>query len=213
MKLLQEYYEAYLKPFKFVYKLSDGNIIDLRFNKKSFPHLVGTETIAKKKYKNDSMLRRYRGEWGYRRIKKEELNFTELKNISSSGFKSIKDKLLFFYQIPHIILSPEAIFRYKKVNGSNIECEILIYDLMHGVCSHLGIEKDDSGQFYVPRTFLIERNNGLKFVQDQDDEIVVDKIEQVELSNNTVICSIDLESLRGAGAPATELETEIKDKS
>lgn len=194
LQLLQEYYETYLNPFSFCYTVSDGNTIELRFLERNFPHLCGLETVAKKRYSKDSMLKRYRGDQGYNRIKSGEIDFQHLKNLHKKTFLSLKDKLLFFYQIPHIITSPSAIFRYKKVTGSNIQCEILIYDLLHGVCSHIGIEKDSSGLFYIPRTFFIERNSGMKFIKDQDDQLNLIKIEQIEISSGTVIKTIEYNS-------------------
>ncbi|MFJ7932644.1 PBECR4 domain-containing protein [Peribacillus sp. NPDC096448] len=207
LELLMDYYEEYLRPFKVCYQLSDGNSIDLIFDRKRFAHLVGIETIAKTKYKGNRMLEGYRGEKAYKSIKKGQIDFAHLRNIGSrSVFNSMKNKWLFFYQLPHIILSPEAIFRYKKVSGSNIQCEILIYDLMHGVCAHLGIEKDSSGKFYIPRTFFIEKNNGLKFVQDQDDEITVNVIDKIDRSNNALVLTIDLKAIRTAAAQTEEGE-------
>lgn len=192
LKLLLDYYEAYLHPFKYCYKFPDGSVIDLRFEKKRLCHLLGIETIAKKRYTSYSQLKRYKGDHGYRRIENGEIDFDHLRNLSSSAYNSVKDKVLYFYQIPHIVLSPDAIFRFKKISSSNIVCEIMIYNLKHGVCAHLGIEKDDSGEFYYPRSFWVERNESLKFIQDQDDEILVDVIEQINLSDEKLVTSVNL---------------------
>jgi hypothetical protein len=187
--------------------LSDGTFINLNFDEKRFSHLLGVETVAKQVYSTESTLKTYRGERAYTRIKDGEITDHHLRNLSNDVFygKSIRGKFLYFYQIPHILLSPKAIFRYKKVSGSNIECEILIYDIAHGVCVHLGIEKDSSGRFYIPRTFFADTDT--RYVQDQPDEITVDKIEQINSSNSTVVKSIDVKAQREAAAkPLTETE-------
>jgi hypothetical protein len=93
----------------------------------------------------------------------------DLRSLHNPTVKSIENKMIFFYQIPHIIESPEMVVKYKKIAGSNIECEFLIFELKHGLCLHLGIEKDDSGLFYIPRTFFVQPDfrDELKYVRDQ----------------------------------------------
>lgn len=212
IQLLLEYYDTYLRPFNFRYELSDGVVFNLKFDKKRFSHLLGVEKVAKERYQKVSVLQRYRGETAYKRIKNGEITDKHLRNLSEPIFygKAVRGKFIYFYQIPHILLSPKAVFRYKKVSGSDIECEILIYDIAHGVCVHLGIEKDDSGKFYVPRTFFADTDT--MYIRDQDDEITLNKIEQIKTSDNTLICSIDLEALRNPAPPVARLETENNDK-
>lgn len=204
---MQEYYETYLRPFNFRYELSDGTFINLKFDKKRFSHLLGVETVAKSVIFNKEKLKRYRGEWAYKRIKNGEVTDYHLRTLNEDVFygKALRGKFLYFYQIPHILLSNKAMFKFKKVSGSNIECEILIYDIAHGVCVHLGIEKDAAGH-YVPRTFFVDQDT--KFVDDQPDEIEVDAIEQINLSNNSVVCSINLYDLRNAAPKASDDETD-----
>ncbi|TKI28755.1 hypothetical protein FC683_19440 [Bacillus cereus] len=143
-----------------------------------FCHLIGTESAIKKKYKNDKKRNQYRGEWGYRRIKNGQLTIQSLKSEApKSGFSSIKSKLLYFYLIPHIFNSPELLIKYKKIPGSDIDCEFILYDFLHNVYVHIGIEKDSNSGKYFPRTFLIEKitetNDGLRFIRNQDELQIV----------------------------------------
>ncbi|UOR14176.1 PBECR4 domain-containing protein [Halobacillus amylolyticus] len=195
MKLLLEYYEEYLKPYSFTYELEDGQVIDLNFEKEHFCHLIGVETVAKNVYRNEAVLKRYKGELGYRRIDDGEITFQHLKNLKhrrsgKSKFKSIKDKLIFFYLIPHALESSEVILEYKIIHNA-IKCKMLIYDITHGVCVNIGVDEDeDTPGYHFMRTFLIERitqnNDGLKFVSGQP-SVFVKKITKTEVSSGKVV--------------------------
>lgn len=191
LEILQQYSATYLEPYEFRFILNDeaSTVINLRFPQASLPHLLGTETVAKNGRVNRF---KFKGQRAYDRIKNGELTFETLKSIHKSTFKSLKDKLIYFYQIPHLVMSTEVIFKFTKVSGSNIECELLIYTKMHGVIAHLGLEKEDSGIFYIARTFLIERNLGTKYIDAQQEEDKKDIlcIQQVSLSNCSILKTV-----------------------
>lgn len=193
--VLQEYYDTYLRPFKHNYTLSDGVTIDLKFEKKHFCHLVGIETVAKNKFNSESKLMTYRGERGYKRIKKGEITIKHLRSLHNLTVQSIENKMIFFYLIPHIIVSPEMVVKYKKITGSNIECEFLIFELKHDVCIHLGIEKDNSGLFYVPRTFFVQPDykDELKYVRGQT-QIVVTSVAKIEKATGQIVNQVPFPS-------------------
>lgn len=191
LEILQQYSATYLEPYEFRFILNDeaSTVINLRFPQDRLPHLLGTETVAKKGRVNRL---NFKGQKAYDRIKSGKLTFETLKNIHKSTFKSLKDKLIYFYQIPHLVMSTDVIFKYTKVSGSHIECELLIYTKMHGVIAHLGLEKEDSGSFYIARTFLIERNLGTKIIDAQQEEDKKDIlcIQQVLLSNCSILKTV-----------------------
>lgn len=166
LKILLEYWIQYLQPFEFQYMLEDENssAISLRFPSENFAHLLGVETIAKRGGVKYPDTKKYKGQQAYDSILAETLTFESLKSLNKTIFKSVKDKFLYFYQIPYLVEEASEIINFSKTPGSLIECELLIYNDMHGVYVHLGLEKEDSGQFYIPRTFLIERNLGKKYI-------------------------------------------------
>lgn len=172
LKLLLEYWIHYLQPFEIQYTIEDedSTVISLRFPAKNFAHLLGTETIAQSGGVKNEDLKNYKGQSAYDSILANTLTFESLKSLNKSIFKSVKDKFLYFYQMPHLVEAANEIINFTKVPGSYIECELLIYNAMHGVYVHLGLEKESSGQFYIPRTFLIERNLGTKYLDAQTDD-------------------------------------------
>lgn len=190
LDVLQEYYDTYLRPFKYDYVLSDGTSIELKFEKKHFCHLVGIETVAKKVFNSERKLQTYRGERGYKRVKRQEITFKHLRDLHRPTANSVENKWIFFYLIPHIIESPEVVIKYKKIQGSNIECEFLIFELKYGVCIHLGIEKDNSGLFYIPRTFFVQgvtaQSDEYKYVDGQT-KVAITSIQQTDRSTGKIV--------------------------
>ncbi|MFC8983836.1 PBECR4 domain-containing protein, partial [Streptomyces sp. NPDC057131] len=192
LELLQEYFEKYLKPYQFTYHLDNGKIIELIFEDHRFCHLLGIETVAKSKFGKQRhwLTKPYRGLNGYQGIKDKKITFKSLKQLSGM-FSSIKDKLIFFYLVPHMIESPEIFIDYvHDPSVSYVECKIMIFDILHGVQVHLGIEIQENGKYY-PRTFLIERitdaNDGTRFIANQPNKVKVEKIVKTEVTTGEII--------------------------
>lgn len=174
--LLSEYYEKYLMPFIYTYKIinkdKEVRYIKLRFDSFRFCHLLGIESIVKTNI-NRKDIHNYKGNDGWNNIKQGVITINSLKKINKGKYKSKKDKMVFFYLIPRIIDNPRGVIYYKeKVSENNtIECEMLFYDEFEKSYVHLGIDSDKDGVYY-PRTFFIERvtdkNDGKKYINNQD---------------------------------------------
>lgn len=187
LNTLREYYKYYLYPFIYTYTvkdiLGDTKNIELRFDKENFCHLLGVEYIVKNSISYRE-LHNFKGKDGWDNIKLNLITYSSLKLMNKSRFNSVKDKSVFFYLIPTLISEPRAVlYNRSKVNSdTKIECEVLFYGEYLRVIIHLGIEKHSSEDYYVPRTFAIERitekNNGRKFVENQQ-EIIVEKTSRV----------------------------------
>lgn len=192
LKLLQDYYETYLKPFKYTYHLGNGQIVELIFEEHRLCHLLGLETIAIGRFgkQNTRRTKPYRGMVGYQKIKDGTHTFSTLKGLSKKMYNSVKDKFIFFYLIPHIIESPEIVIDYIHDSSTRVQCKIMIFDRLHGVQVHLGIEIQSDGS-YFPRTFLIERltefTDGTRFTANQPNKIGVKKIEVSEVATGKIL--------------------------
>lgn len=194
LQLLQDYSEECLKPYSITDYLDNGQVIMLIFEDHRFCHLIGIETIAKVKYgKRHWLTKPFRGLNGYQGIKDGTITFKSLKQLSGM-FTSVKDKLIFFYLIPHLIESPEIVIDYvHDPSVSFVECKIMIFDILHEVQVHLGIEIQEDGRYY-PRTFLIERitdtKDGTRFTANQQNKISVEKIEVTEVASGNILRTI-----------------------
>lgn len=176
LELLREYYEIYLNPFIYHYKLEDSInnkcSIEVRFDKERFCHLLGIETIVKKQV-NCYEIKNYKGLRGWNNIESGHLNFQSLKNMNKKAFENGKAKFIYFYLLPNLLKTPNAVNydKSKVSSGTNIDCKIMFYDTYNNAILHLGIEPNDAGTYYFPRTLLIEKinpkNSGTKFVINQ----------------------------------------------
>lgn len=119
------------------------------------------------KYKD---LYKYCGLEGYKNIQNGEITIKQLKSLNKGRFNFIKDKLVFFYLLPHIVNSPKILLDFvSSHDNSFIEAKLLAYIVTEDAYVHLGIDEHEStGRFY-PRTYFIERinetNDGTKFIK------------------------------------------------
>lgn len=178
LELLRKFYECFLHPFIYTYRIIDAHgsrEIAVQFHTRNFCHLLGVESIARNSVKY-SDLHHYRGENGWNNIKNGYIDIRHLKSLNQRKFQSVKAKYVYFYLIPSILEMPLAV-RYDKSNVASptkIECELLFYSMVDHAVIHLGLEKDSEGDYYVPRTFFVE-----KLGKDQTKDIYIENQEQL----------------------------------
>ena len=159
LDVLQEYYEIFLNPFIYEYRIQDeGKNICLRFDKENFCHLLGIESIVKYSVPIKE-LHNYKGNEGWKFIKETKLRFKDLKKLNKRSFKNIKAKFVYFYLLPFIIERPIAVeFKNENVNPpTKIDCDILFYTRNENAIVHLGIKNDEELGCYIPKTFFVEK--------------------------------------------------------
>lgn len=173
LKLLQEFYDIYICPNIYLFELEDKSIIKLEFLGVNLCHLLGFQHIVPYKLKKF-----YSGENGYIGILNGDITIKKLRSINEKNFSRDKDKILCFPYIYKLLQHCEII-RFSNIIGhSKITCEFILHDTHYERRIHLGIEKDEKRGVYYPRTFLIERDNGNKFVVNQ---------QQLKIKNKQII--------------------------
>lgn len=178
LDVLREYYEIYLHPFIYSYMvtgINESKKIDVRFNIDNFCHLLGIESIAKRAVKY-SELQNYRGTHGWNNIKKGSIDIKHLKKLNKRQFQNVKAKYVYFYLIPSLLENPLAVsYDKRKVDPpTNIDCEILFYSTYDNAVIHLGLEKKERENYYIPRTFFVE-----KLSKDDNKDIYINNQEQI----------------------------------
>jgi len=187
LEILREYYEIFLHPFIYTYKVmgkDETKKFDVRFNINNFCHLLGIESIAKRAVRFTE-LHNYRGEDGWNNIKNGVIDIRHLKQLNKKQFQNVKAKYVYFYLIPSLLESPLAVNydKSKVIPPTNIECEMLFYSTYDNAVVHLGLEKEKQNNYYVPRTFFVE-----KLGKAGDKDIYIDNQEQITVSKvNRVI--------------------------
>lgn len=162
LEILREYYEIFLNPFIYQYKITYANGLDreieLRFDIDNFCHLLGIESIAKRAIRF-SEIYKYKGEEGWHNIKNGGIDISHLKQLNLRKFKDVKAKYVYFYLLPTLIESPLGVqFDKNKVDPvTKIECEILFYSTYENAVIHLGLGKKSKETYYIPRTFFVEK--------------------------------------------------------
>lgn len=185
LELLKDYYKSYLNPFIYNYTIAGNSNVQVRFEEENFCHLLGIESIVKTSI-NRRDLHNYRGINGWNNISNGVLTFDCLKKLNKNNFKDKKEKFVFFYLIPNLIETPKAIDFDNSIviPATNIKSKFIFYDKYNSAYIHLGIEKSDKGDYYIPRTFLIEKitdkSDGEKYIKNQG-KITVSKENRIIL--------------------------------
>lgn len=181
LKVLSEYYEMFLNPFIYHYRVRDidgERAFELRFECENFCHLLGIETTAKYHVPRKD-LHNYKGIKGWNNVVNKVIDIPHLKKLNKSKFASMKAKYVYFYLLPNLIEHPMAVSYDKSSVGTatNIECEILFFSKVEGdnAIIHLGLEKTDAN-YYIPRTFFVEK------VADISEDIYINQ--QIEIEVN-----------------------------
>lgn len=186
LNVLREYYEMFLCPFIYTYTVKSKNnqrTISVRFNSYNFCHLLGIESIAKPAVRL-SELHNYRGEDGWNNIKDGIVDIRHLKQLNRRQFQNVKAKYVYFYLIPSLLESPLAVNydKSKVMPPTRIDCEILFYSTYDNAVIHLGLEKVEQEEYYIPRTFFVE-----KLGKEGDKDIYIDNQEEITVIKESKI--------------------------
>lgn len=193
LQTLADYYNIFLNPFIYIYSVK-GIIkkkIELRFNKENFCHLVGLETIVKYSI-SFKELHKYKGIDGWNNIYGNNkdgfiLDIPHLKKINKRNFQNVKAKFVYFYLLPNLIQDPLSV-NFKNDNvypPTKIECDIMFYSKVKNdkAIIHLGIKKHSDEDYYIPKTFFVEK------VSNKKDDVYLAKQENIETTvlNNVIM--------------------------
>ena len=165
MALLAEYYEKYLMPRTYRFELDNGTIIDLKFERKDFCHLVGIPQTAKVRYEmnvkkknpRNITLQMYSGVKGFKRVRKGKIEFSDLRKLHSGYYAKEEryEKVNFFHFMDRLLTSSNVnIIKFVELDDSKIKCEFLFHNEYDGALLHLGIEKEEDKDNFFPKTFF-----------------------------------------------------------
>lgn len=174
LKLLLEFYESTLSNNIFNYQLKDSTenefSVKLSFYSPEFCHLLGLHYIQG----NGSTL--IQGKRGCDSIKNESVTFKTLKAVNAESFGKIKDRIRFFPFVYQLLHDPSIIqFNPSVVDGNSLlKCDLIFHksDFLTKRI-HLGIENKGNNE-YFPKTYMIEKNNGTKYIANQKPLTIVD---------------------------------------
>ena len=180
LDVLQDYYRKFLNPFIYQYDITENekqSSIQLRFDEENFCHLLGIESIVKYSVSKKE-IHHYKGQGGWDYIQNTGLCFNDLKRMNKSKFKSIKAKFVYFYLMPDILENPVAV-NFKNENVIEKAKEII--PTIQKAIIHLGIKKDETLGYYIPKTFFVEKigEDGVDIYIDKQEKIIATKKNRV----------------------------------
>lgn len=184
LKLLKDYYEAYLSPYVYTYQtknLSENNSFSVMLSQENFCHLLGIEKIHKY-HVNKKDLYQYSGIPGWNNIDAGIITFDSMRSLNFKGFKDNKYKYIYFYCLPRLLEKPLAIKFDPLVyisNGTdrktNLSFDIVFYDTYDHAYVHLGLIKNEITGYYCPQSLFVEKEKTVDPYIDNQQNIIVTK--------------------------------------
>lgn len=182
LKLVLEYYDAYIEPYIYTYIVKDEDNINLKFSYANFSHLIGLHYAANAKYgRSSDKAKPFKGYLGYKNVKDGQIDKQKIKSIypeKNEHYKDMTKKMRFFNNLHKVLESPSAVYYNKDKNdkkkNNDIDCDVILYKEINNQYIHVGLDKD--GEKYVAKTFLIEP--GPTFIENQT-TIAIEKNEKV----------------------------------
>ena len=157
MSLLAEYYEHFLFPNYYDFKLGNNSTVRIDFHKDHFCHLVGVGQIAEAKFTNpnDNRLFMHKGKKGFKRAKTGKLEFSYLKNLHQHEYAKQEDKFFFFHFLHTMMDSGDLkLVNYTPITNSTIHCHFMFHDEYDNALLHLGVERSSKTGNFFPKTFF-----------------------------------------------------------
>lgn len=174
LQKLQNIFDNDIFPYSFNYTLEDGKTIELRFEQSQLSHLLGIQKI-------DYSRADLKGQLCYEGIKNGSITFTLLKSINRAAVRSeCKEKMRYFDELPNMLRNPDCVSFDSSIVGR--KTRILMSFALYGNDGQsekrliLGIDSENDNRFF-PRTWLIERINGVSLLDGQS----VKKVSKVEV--------------------------------
>jgi hypothetical protein len=185
LKLLSEYYEAFMMPFINTFKLDDGTDLKLRFNDYNFGHLLGLEDIVKNELRNQrrsSEIPNYKGKAAFDSCKNGTITYDSIRAIDRRRLNNYRLKSMYFHLIPDLLANPDVVEYDQTKSGSAINAKLLFYKEEFSANVHLGVLKEDPmSDFFIPSTLLIEiidkvkGKDGKQHIDNQTPKIILDR--------------------------------------
>lgn len=109
-------------------------------------------------YTKTNIHNQHKGYKGWNRIKNGQLTLSGFRRFGGRHFDQLaKRKIVYFYSLPHLLMSGTAMVQYVPIPSSRLACKLIIFDQYDNSWVHLGLERESSVDAYYPRSFFIER--------------------------------------------------------
>lgn len=176
LKLFYSFYRDYICPYKYTYTLETGEIIEIKFEKNNFPHLLGL-------HKFNKVAAIDKAEEILAGIFEETITTKILKETDNTVFNITSDRLTYFPTLKTILETSKTLIEFDptKCIPTKVEADFFIYSEEIKVIVFLAIREINSKDNTIiccPVSFLVDRIN--KFQKDKQKHIKIKTLKKEE---------------------------------
>lgn len=170
LKLFYSFYRDYICPYRYIYTLETGEIIEIKFEKNNFPHLLGLH-----KFKKVAAIDK--AEEILAGIFEETITTKILKETDNTVFNVTADRLTYFPTLQTILDTSKTLIKFDptKCIPTKVEADFFIYSEEIKVIVFLAIREIDSKDNKIiccPVSFMVDRTD--KFQKNKQKHIKIE---------------------------------------
>ncbi|MDX8337222.1 PBECR4 domain-containing protein [Candidatus Cetobacterium colombiensis] len=169
LKLFYSFYRDYICPYRYIYTLETGEIIEIKFEKNNFPHLLGLH-----KFKKVAAIDK--AEEILAGIFEETITTKILKETDNTVFNVTADRLTYFPTLQTILDTSKTLIKFDptKCIPTKVEADFFIYSEEIKVIVFLAIREINSKDNKIiccPVSFMVDRTD--KFQKNKQKHIQI----------------------------------------
>lgn len=176
LKLFYSFYRDYICPYRYTYTLETGEIIEIKFEKNNFPHLLGLH-----KFKKVAAIDK--AEEILAGIFEETITAKILKETDNTVFNVTADRLTYFPTLQTILDTSKTLIKFDptKCIPTKVEADFFIYSEEIKVIVFLAIREINSKDNKIiccPVSFMVDRTD--KFQKNKQKHIKIETLKKEE---------------------------------
>lgn len=176
LKLFYSFYRDYICPYRYTYILETGEIIEIKFEKNNFPHLLGLHKF-KKVAAIDKAKEILAG------IFEETITAKILKETDNTVFNVTADRLTYFPTLQTILDTSKTLIKFDptKCIPTKVKADFFIYSEEIKVIVFLAIREINSKDNKIiccPVSFMVDRTD--KFQKNKQKHIKIETLKKEE---------------------------------
>ena len=157
LKLFYSFYRDYICPYRYIYTLETGEVLEIKFEKNNFPHLLGLHKF-KKVASIDKAEEILIG------IFEETITAQLLKETDNTIFNITADRLTYFPTLQTILDTSKTLIKFDptKCIPTKVDADFFIYSEEIKVIVFLAIREINSKDNKIiccPVSFMVDRTD------------------------------------------------------
>ncbi|MBC2853656.1 hypothetical protein HS141_11980 [Cetobacterium somerae] len=157
LKLFYSFYRDYICPYRYIYTLETGEVLEIKFEKNNFPHLLGLHKF-KKVASIDKAEEILIG------IFEETITAQLLKETDNTVFNVTADRLTYFPTLQTILDTSKTLIKFDptKCIPTKVDADFFIYSEEIKVIVFLAIREINSKDNKIiccPVSFMVDRTD------------------------------------------------------